>query len=187
MALTYQQVAEICRQRLGLPDASANARALWVIPQALNNLARKVATSDMRRHLLWTDKATTTVTLDGSGKADLTTLIASKKIMLEFLKYGNIFGDNSPYPLQPVESSSSYLVRQGALADEYLHYYLEGTKIVTLNFGNEVSRLEGSLSLEVAYVPTLSQLPSELEDDFIAKVMELLTLPQNDYPEDGEK
>jgi hypothetical protein len=195
MAFTEQTVAEIVRQRLGDVDAANTARVIWAIPQALDRLARKVAQNPKKRALLLTSRETTVAELGEYGETDLAEFLADSdnpQILVEYLHHGSIWHTRTPeeisaYPLQKIDASKINLPRM--FGDDYLHYWLDGLILRTLNLTGESESLTGDLLLAVPFRPTMAELAdvTELHDDFIEKVIEILTNPANDYAEDGEK
>src|ERR1043165_4681359 len=97
--LNSEQIAIIVRRRLGLePDAVLRIEP--VLGNALNTLAIKVAGDYKLRDWLRTDPSSTTATLDAEGECDLSPIIAANNILIEYLRYGNIYHPDLAYPLQ---------------------------------------------------------------------------------------
>ncbi len=94
MAWTEQNLAIAASKRLRM-DGESLLTLQSFIPNALNNLARKVANDDYQRRYLMSAPLTTTasVTSDGNFRyyAELSTLISTPQIMLDVLQYGTIF------------------------------------------------------------------------------------------------
>ena len=195
MALDAQTTAEIVRHRLGIPDASQNARITWAIPTALEQLARKVAANPRKRAMLLTDKSLTSIALV-AGAADLAAYnaAATKKLLIEYLHVGNILyvgGDVSDaavkkLPLHPVDPSQHLTNANHPLDGNYVFYWLDGQTLRTLDFA--AVQLTGTLYFAVPYQPTLTHLAAipELHGEFLEKMAELCAGPGNDTAEDGE-
>lgn len=185
MSLNPQLAAELCRQRLGLPDASRAAQFINLIPDALKATARKIAQNPHLRDLLITNPATTTGAIGAGGKVNLALLYTTYNILLEFLDVGQIYHSGSNYPLQKRSPQEAALA--GAYDSIFYHYWIEGDYLTAQ--GNGV-KLTGNLAFAVPYFPeTLAALPEseEVETMFISKLCELATVPANDYAEDGVK
>lgn len=94
MSLNDQQVAVLASKRLKMDGRSLLMLASFT-NNALNNLARQCANDDYKRRYLMTAPASTTSTItnDSSGRyyTDLSTLMTTPQIMLDYLQYGTIF------------------------------------------------------------------------------------------------
>lgn len=184
MSLTPRLVSELCRHRLGLPDASGSARFINLIPEALKATARKIASNANLRHLLVTDPAATLLNLS-AGRVNLQTGYAQFNFLLEYLDCGKIYHSGSVHPLQKISTNQANL--NGVYDSVFYHYFVEGDFLTAL--GNGV-KLSGQLSFAVPYFPeNLAALPEseEVETMFISKLCELATVPKNDYAEDDKK
>ena len=111
MTLTPRLVAELLRQRLGLPDDAEAARIINLIPQALKATARKIAADPDLRQLLITDRSATTATL-ASGVVDLTTPYSSFRFLMEYFDLGLVYLLPSatvvPYDAGPTQASGTW-------------------------------------------------------------------------------
>lgn len=202
--LDERTVVELVRARLGILDGSQNARITWCIPHALDRLARKIAQNPRKRSLFLTPKQTTSaaITLIGSLRGvDLAALIASgKDILIEYLHHGHIFIDSTflglgtgdvaeQYPLVQI-SASDHLnhLPNHPLRYDYVFYWLDGTNLLLTNFGDNVTIAGGTLFFNVPYRPTLGELSgiTDLHDELVDKVIELLSNPTLDLAEDAE-
>lgn len=127
MNFNENDIALMCVKRLGLP-ASETLNVQAIIPQALNNLAQSVASDTRRRPLLLTNPSTTTLQLsqnaDGSYSGDMTSLLTTPGVMLDYILYGTtwlqikytfIAGDVSPTPDNEIDfgGTSSFLSYPG--------------------------------------------------------------------------
>jgi|ERR1051325_3322375 hypothetical protein len=174
--LNHEQIAVIVRRRLGLePDAVLRIEP--VIGNALNALAIRVAGNYKLRQWLLTDPSAVTVTLDSDGNADLSTIITSNNILIEYIRYGNVYHADSSYPLQWLETLDQ-LRTPGPYDAMFLHCSLVGTTLYTRSFDDNVTPLTGDLGFAIPYVPTLSQLPESLTDDLVSTVVSMMETPK---------
>lgn len=95
MALNDQQVAVLASKRLQM-DGRSLLPLQSFIGNALNNLARECANDDYKRRYLMTVSSsalTATITNDSVSNyyADLSTIMGTTQIMLDYLQYGTIF------------------------------------------------------------------------------------------------
>lgn len=94
MSLNDLQVATLASKRLKL-DGRGLLPLMSYVSNALNNLARQCANDDYKRRYLMTAPASTTSTITSDSGfryyTDLSTLIASPQIMVDYLQYGTIF------------------------------------------------------------------------------------------------
>lgn len=177
-SLSYAAIADLTRQRLGLP-VSARLRMQSLVGNALQRLGNQFAQDPYNRQYLLSDRTTTTVALSG-GKADLSTLINTNQIELEFLTYGYIYHASDTRPLQWKRGPDMGAI-QGAFDGVFKHCWLEGINLYTKGTNNSV--LTGSLQLACPYVPTLAQLPEQLENDLIDACVGLARESPDDYME----
>lgn len=161
-ALTHNDIGEMVRRRFNGPPEDV-LRYVPLVDSALRDLAYEVAANHQMRHWLLTDPASTTVALDANGVADLSPLITSPRILLECLKYGNIFPPvNTAYPTQPfrmIDNPGQGLVK-GMFDSLQPKCWMEGVFLHTKRVRNAF--MSGSIALEVPYWPTLAQLPEPL-------------------------
>ena len=109
MAWTEQTLAISASKRLKT-DGESLLTLQSFIPNALNNLARKVASDDYQRRYLMTAPLSTSVNVTTSGYdyyADLSTLIASPQIMLDVLQYGTVFWQPATQTWVPADVSGN--------------------------------------------------------------------------------
>lgn len=140
------------------------------------------------RHLVWTDPASVTVTLDDSGVADLSTLVTDERILLDLLKYGEIRHADYDHPFRLLENSG-----QGGFAGSldalFPKCWLVGSKLHTRTGGE--TALSGDLTLAVPYWMTLALLPEELVGKprvgLVTSLVEMLPLKRQDEKKDGSK
>lgn len=163
-AFNASDIAEMVRRRFALPEG-AELQFIPLVGPALRSLAYDVAKDPNLRDWLLTDPATITVTLDGDGVADLSTLITTNKILLECLHLGEILPPVNPnYSTQPFRLISN--AGAGQLAGNYdsLVYkaWVEGTSLHTKSPDNNVTPLVGTISFSVPYEPTMAELPESL-------------------------
>lgn len=81
------------RQRLGIP-ASEGPRILTLISASLEKLAREVSNDYTKRDLLLTDKTAVTAAITNTNFdyfADLSTVITTNGVMLDYLEYGTTY------------------------------------------------------------------------------------------------
>lgn len=180
-AYTEEQVALLVCKRLGLPPA-ARLRFVPLIPAGLLRTCRKAAARPALRHLVWTDPAAVTVALNGSGVADLSTLVSTNRVQLNLLKYGEIRHADFSSPLRLVESATGGFA--GSLDLLFPKCWLIGKKLSTRK-GGETTYLAGSLSFAVPYWQTLAQLDESLVEmegvGLVDSIIDLLSLaPEED-------
>src|SRR6476620_12192306 len=142
-------------ERLGLDEAAA-LDLQPLVPGALNALGVEVAGNYKQRHWLLTDPATTSVTLT-SGSADISGLVTSSNILIDYLRYGNIY--YNALTGQPLSWINQVGVGRmpGPYDQIFNHVYQQGTTLLVR--GPNSTPLSGTLYLAVSYVPTLAQLP----------------------------
>lgn len=167
-ALNASDIAELVRRRFNGPEGD-ELRYIPLVDPALRQLSYDVARDPHLRHWLFTPRSTTTVALDANGVADLTDLIADPRILLECLRYGNIYPPAAALSTQPMRMIDN--AGQGQLQGAYdgLIYkcWLEGTDLHTRSGDGNVTPLVGDLELEVNFWPTLSQLPEALVQQLV--------------------
>lgn len=171
---THESISVRVRRKLGLPESAALGIQPLVDP-GLRRLCYELAKDSHLRHWVMTDPATTSVTLDASGVADLTALVASPRIILEALRFGEIFpptGYPSTLPFRFVEHAG-----QGQLAGAYdaLQYkcYLQGDNLYTKSPDANVTPLAGDISFRVPMWKTISQLDNSLTDRLVDLISSL--------------
>ena len=141
---------------------------------ALEKLARQIAVSPRLRHFFLTEPTTVTLTLASDGTVDISSLLTTNRVLLDCLWYGEIFPPvNDLYPTQPfrlVENRQQGLLT-GMLDSLVLKAWMEGTTLHTKSPSNNVEPLVGSISFRVPYVPTLDQVPANLEGMVVDNVV----------------
>jgi len=157
------------RRRFGLPEGEA-LRFQPLVNPGLRRLAYDVAKDPNLRSWLLTDPATTTAVLDANGVADLAPLITSPRILLEALKYGDIYPPVDPnYPTQPFRLMEN--TGQGLLSGAYdaliLKAWVNGTKLQTKSADNNATPVVGTISFQTPYWPTLLQTPEPLIEKLV--------------------
>lgn len=171
--LTAEHVSIQVRQKLRLPP-TATLDLQPLIPVALNQLAVQIAGDYKNRHWLLTDPSATTVTLT-SGVADLSALIASDNILIEMIRYGDVY--LNVVTGQPMIWENQ--VGVGRMAGPYdrifYHVFQQGTNLYVR--GPNSSAVSGTLYLAVPYVTDLASLPESLTDDLINVVARLIVMP----------
>lgn len=185
MSLNAQIVAEVIRQRLGEHDASKAARTINLIPQALKATARKIAANNSLRNLLITDKTEATLPC-ANGKCDLTDGFDEYQFLLEYIDYGQIYANNSVFPLQKQQAQLRNLPTP--YSGDFAYYDVEGNILTVIDAPGATTSFNGVLSFAVPYFPLdLSWLPDseEAETLFLDKLFELVV--GQDASEDGEK
>jgi len=150
-----------------------------LVGNALQRLGNQFAQNPYNRQYLLSDRATTTVALAG-GKADLTTLINTSQIELEYLMFGYIWHPSYTSPLQWKRGPDIGAI-QGPFDGVFPHCWLEGIHLYAKGTNNAV--LSGTLSLACPYIPTLAQLPTQLENDLIDACVGLARETPDDYME----
>lgn len=162
--LTVSDLCEMVRRRFGLSEDDA-LRFQPLVDPALRRLSYDVARNPNERNWLMSDPATTTALLDADGVANLTTLITSPRILLECLKYGEIYPPADPdYPTQPFRlvDNPARLQLAGAYDGLVLKACVDGLSLRTKSPDNNLNPLVGTISFRVNYWATLLQLPEPL-------------------------
>jgi hypothetical protein len=91
--LNEQDIALLASKRLK-QGASAIPTLMTYIPNALNNLGREIANDPFRRRLLQSDRTAVQALVTSSGLSyyvDLSSLISSYGLMLEYMQLGTVF------------------------------------------------------------------------------------------------
>jgi hypothetical protein len=173
-ALTYKALGVLVRHQLGLPNSARLGLQVLVNP-TLKQLARDCALDRSLRRYVLTPPATTTVALDASGVADLSSLVTSSKIILDRLEFGEI--THPDYEL-PLEFSTTDIAELDSDLDElFPQCWLIGDQLHTKGTGADP--LAGSLSLAVPRIPTLAQLHEALEPKLIDMIAERVRAGRN--------
>lgn len=164
---THESIAIRVRRRLNGPETDT-LRFQPLVDVALRRLAYDVGISANVENWLQTDKASTTVTLDGDGVADLTDLIDDPRIILECLHYGEIYPPVASGITQPFRLVNNFgqLQLPSAYDPMFLRACLEGTNLITKSVDG-VTPLSGDISLSTTYWPTLAQLPDSLVERLV--------------------
>ena len=144
MALTPQEIGLLVTRRLRLPQ-SERPRVQTFIDEALNALAYNFVNDYEKRKWLLTDKSAVTAAITSSGKdyyADLSTVISSNGVMVDYLEYGQIFHTVSPAVVAAANwALLTYIVTATA------HGFTTGTKVQLTTSGT----LPTGLSLATDY------------------------------------
>lgn len=168
-ALNYSDIAELVRRRFNGPEGD-ELRYIPLVDTGLRQLAVDVARDSSLRDYLMTDPATAVETLDASGVADLTALLADPRILLECLEYGDIYPPvNTAYPSVPFRlvDQSAMLQLAGNYDSLVLKAHVDGLTLQTKSPDNNVTPLVGQISFRVPYWPTLTQLPEALVENLV--------------------
>lgn len=180
-SLTNADIAVKIRRRMNAP-VSERLRYAPLIDDALLLLSREAVGDKDRRQLFLTDKSVVTVALDVNGVGDIAPLIASQRILIDRLGYGEIFDPSNPNPLVQRQQNT----RPGNWDHIYLHYNLDGTKLRTQSSDNNATPLLGPLSLAVPKWVTLAELAEQEVDRLVEKGIELLIESHSDYEKEGD-
>lgn len=167
--LDHSAIAQMVLRRFNGPQTD-ELRYIPLVDSALRQLAYDVAKDPSLRQWLMTDPATTTATLDGDGVADLTALIASPRILLECIQYGDIFPPVDPnYSTQPFRlvENIGQLQLAGAYDALVFKATVDGFKLKTKSGDANVTPLVGDISFQVPYWPSISQLPEALVENLV--------------------
>lgn len=177
------QAAELVRRELNLPEG-ANLRIIPLIGRALELVANKIANNSLRRHLLLTPK-TVTLSLDGDGKAALNAIDSNFKILSEKIEFGVIRHADKPFPLQFIREQRLSPLKRASRGDFY-YFWMDGADLQTKNFADE-NAITGDITLQIPFIPKLSQLPAELEQEFISNLCDVCAGIAKDYRADAKK
>jgi len=160
---TRQEIGEFARQQLRLP-ASVVPRLMTHIDAALNRLTDILANDPTKREYIMTPRSSTSSAIT-SGTVDMSSLISSNGIVLEYLPMGRIYnGTSETTPLtfcRNVEAART----SNPVGNLFKRCWLEGTLLKTL--GTDGNVLTGSLYFNCIAVPTLSNLNSKLDSELI--------------------
>jgi hypothetical protein len=185
-AYDEEEIGILVAKRLDADPADV-LRFVPLVPAGILRTVRKCAARPGLRHLVWTDPASTTAALDGSGVADLSTLVTSTRIQLDLLKYGEIRHAGYDFPLRLLENSGQGAF-SGSLDTLFPKCWLTGQKLST-RVSSETNLLPGPLSLAVPYWMTLAQLPEPLVElegvGLVDSIIDLLRLAPEE--EGGDK
>lgn len=177
-AYNEEEIAILAAKRLGA-DPSSVLRFVPLIPAGILRTVRRCAAHKALRHLTWTNPSSTSAPLDGTGVADLSTLVTTNKVLLDLLKYGEIRHDGYAHPLRLLENSGQGAFA-GSLDSLFPKCWLVGQKLAT-RVVSDTNVLPGPLSFAVPYWMTLAQLPEELveleRDGLVDSMIELSRMP----------
>lgn len=168
-ALTNADIAELVRRRFNGPPGD-ELRYLPLVDSALRQLAVDTAKDANSRDWLMTDPASAVATLDAAGVADLTALIASPRILLDCLSYGDIYPPVDPnYSTQPFRlvDNSGALQLAGGYDSLIYKAHVDGFTLQTKSQDNNATPLVGDISFRVPYWPTMAQLPEPLVEKLV--------------------
>lgn len=174
--LSYSAIADLVRQRLGLP-VDTRLRIQSLVRTALQRLGQQVAQDKWNRQYLITDPDTLTVALSG-GKADLTTIISVNQVLEEWLPYGFFWHDNKPLQWKRGRDIGNL---QAPFDNVFKHCWLEGRTLYTKGTNNQ--GLTGSLGCALVASPTLLNLNPNLEDTLLDLATGLAQAQPLDYME----
>ncbi len=183
--MTYdeEEIGILVAKRLGA-DPSDVLRFVPLVPAGILRTCRKAAARRNLRHLVWTDPASVTAALDGSGVADLSALVTTNRVQLDLLKYGEIRHAGYDFPLRLVESATGGFA--GSLDALFPKCWLRGQNLHT-RVGGDVAVLPGPLAFAVPYWQTLAQLDESLVEmegvGLVDSVIDLLTLRPDEEDE----
>lgn len=178
-SLTYAAIGDLVRHRLDLPP-NARLRLQSLVNTALQRLGNRYAQDPDRRQYILTDRNTTTAALT-AGKADLTTLVDTNQVLLEYLEYGYIWHSSSDRPLQWKRGPDLGAI-VGPFDNIFPHCWLEGRTLFTKGTTNAV--LSGSLGFAVPAIPSLLTLHKAMEDDLLDDIVILANLSPNQMVEE---
>lgn len=179
--LTNADIAVLIRRRMNAP-VSDRLRFSPLIDSALLLLSREAAKDKDRRQNFITDRETTTLDLDANGVGDLTALIASDRILLDCLRYGEMVDPSNSNPLVERQQGS----RPGNYDSIYNHFVLDGTKVRTQSRDNNITPLVGPLNCALVKRVTLAELAEQEVPFLVEKCCELLEERHADYEREGD-
>lgn len=192
MSFDEQILSEIVRQRLRLPS---QIPVLWAIPEAIEQLSRKIAANPRKRPLLLSHREDAQIELGADGAINLLDL-EDAGLLREYLHHGTIWltsagGITHPYSLVRINSPMIVMQRPTFGAD-YYHYWLEGDHLRVLNLtANLPEQASGTLSFVCPRRMTIFDAAEkpELAELLVAKTIEVITSAgaSADSAADGEK
>lgn len=136
--LTAQEIGILVSRRLRLPQ-SERPRIQTFIDEGLNSLAYNFVNDYEKRKWLVTDKSTVTAAITSSGKdyyADLSTVISSNGVMVDYLEYGQIF-----HTVTAVTATSTDWALFTGIITATAHGFTTGTKVQLTTTGSLPSGL----------------------------------------------
>jgi plastocyanin len=142
--LTAQEIGILVARRLRLPQ-SERPRIQTFIDEGLNALAYNFVNDYEKRKWLTTDKSSVTATVTNSGKdyyADLSTVISTNGVMIDYLEYGKIF-----HTVTAVTAAATNWALVTYIITATSHGFTTGTKVQLTTSGS----LPTGLSLATDY------------------------------------
>lgn len=153
MTLNPRLVAEIIRQRLGLPDDSMATRIILQIPACLKATGRKIAASPDLRQLLITDPSSTSAAIGSGGVVDLTTPYSSFRFLMEYFDLGLVYllpsTTVTPYQINPTRASGTWTFLGQPIAGETID--VNGVTF-TFTYPNILTAGAGDAGVNTTYV-----------------------------------
>ena len=153
------------------PIISQDLEAEVLAARALQILATEVAADGERRHLLM---KSVQVTLDGDGKGVLPAEMYSEYLDRGSVRDADLAANNGKgNVLVRVHQYETFL---GPLSPFLGFYATQNNEIHTRAISSGgFSDTQGPLTVECSYVPTVAEVPVEIEDDLVMILAELLT------------
>ena len=149
-----------------IPDEDFAPMVAQQMFPAIEELARTCASNSSLRHYFLTSPSSVTATLDADGVADLSSLITTNKIILDCLKYGEIYPPVSDlYSTQPfklIEGEGQGKL-SGMLDSLIQKAWIEGTSLKTKSPDNNITPMTGTITFRVPFIPDLDEIQSPLE------------------------
>lgn len=171
--LTEEHIAIQVRQKLRMPE-TATLDIQPLIPVGLNQLAVQIAGDYKNRHWLLTVPADTAVTLT-SGVADLSALITIDNILIEMIRYGNVYYNVTTGQPLIWENQVGAVRMAGPYDAIFNHVAAQGATLLVR--GPNATALSGTLYLAIPFVPDLDTLPEPLTDDLVNIIARLIVKP----------
>ena len=169
MSLTVAQIVDTIRERgLELDGPEVDA----ALPAALNAFGDKIA-KDARpdiRNLLRKDFSVTITSGTGSLSTAFT---ASEPLIAENVKDGNLYVTSGTTPCQWLPDRTQLGLTRPAF---FIYYTIDGTTLRTRNITDgSLTSLSTTMTVTGNYVPLLSSVPSQLEDELVEEVIKVIT------------
>lgn len=143
------------------------------IPTALNRFGEKIA-NDPRTDIRNLLRKNFSVTIT-SGVGDLSTaLTGAEPLIINEIMAGNSYVTNGTQPCQHLPDRTQLGLTR---PNFFIYYCIDSSNIRTRNTDGSLSSLNTTLTITGNYAPLLSSVPSQMEDEFIDAVINVVRPP----------
>lgn len=167
MALTDKEAAQRAfvyfQQRGRNVDANFIARAMAIIPDALELLGKRLASSDDYKLL---QKTFSPVTIS-AGVTDLST---QSRILFNPLR-ATVYPPSSLVPARWVWDVDT--LKHGGLLNDAIYYTEQARQLIFLNTDGATDTLAGAGKVVANFIPLITEVPVECEGAFMAALVDL--------------